>query len=272
MANVSLLTKKPKKNINRSCFEPGSFSIVPRVYEEELDKKYGIVLGDLKLGEQSGFNGDLEEVVTFRGGIRQPLSDIKNKILKKYKDTPGFCSMKISSKEELMEHVKNIHEVSYCHYVFGKESDMQHTFPNYCCDSSSRNLFLTLMEKGYPNASFFYNKVYNHAYCGLPFVFGKKEEKGFVIIDPTSDQLFHNKEIAPRNNLFISFGEAWKYETDWNYGFDLFPIFSRGNESTFSSLHSLKKLPDSYISKMPYVDLYFEEVFKNPVDVEIKSI
>jgi len=45
-------------------------------------------------------------------------------------------------------------------------------------------MFLTLMDKGYPNATFLSNGSYDHTYIALPFVFGDNNEKGFIINDP----------------------------------------------------------------------------------------
>lgn len=245
-----------------------SFSIIPRVYESELNDKYGITLGLLKNGEESGFRGDLNKNVSFRDGGNSSPQRIKNEILGRYESVPGFCSMKIENEGELEEHVKNIHELSYSHYVFGKEDNIKGSFPDMCCGKSSRNLFLTLMEKGYPNSSFFYNDFHDHAYVGLPFVFGEDREKGFIIVDPTSDQLFYDKKNAPRNSLFVASGAKWKYEADWKGGADLFP--SAWNLSRFSNLHTIRNNLDSSLHES-WIGMggYFTKVFKNPVDVDL---
>jgi hypothetical protein len=255
----------PMKTIN-------SFSIIPRVYEKELDDKYGIILSELKNGRESGFKGDLEKNVSFNGGFYHSTRKINNKILKKYKSIPGFCSMIVENEEELMEHVKNIHELSYNHYVFGKGSGMENLrgrFPNFCCSPSSKNNLLNMMEKGYPNASFFYSSHGGHAYNGLPFLFGKNQEKGFIVVDPTSDQLFKDKESPPRNNLFVVSGDKWEYKTDWANGNDLFPGLK--DYSGFSNLNTLRNIPNSEIHVSMDINKYFEEVFKNPVKVDVRS-
>ena len=232
-----------------------SFSIVPRVYEAGLDSKYGIELGAVRNGEKTKFNGDLRKNAFFKECGDYSTRKINGKILKKYKSVPGFCSMRVGSEGELMEHVRAVHELSYNHYVFGKEKDIDGSFPNWCCGDSSRNLLLTLMERGYPNASHFYNARRDHAYNGLPFVFGDSEEKGFIILDPTSDQLFNNKKHAPRNNVFVVPGARWKYETDWGKGVDLFP--SSGDRSRFANLHTLRKVSHSDIYESTDIKKYF---------------
>ena len=246
-----------------------SFSIIPRVYESELDEKYGIRLESLRNGETSGFQGDLENNVSFNGSGNYSTSEIEKKILKKYESTPGFCSMRVGSEEELMRHVRTIHELSYNHYVFGKEENLKGQFPNWCCGKSSDNLLLTLIEKGYPNASLFNNSYHDHTYNGLPFLFGDNNEKGFIIVDPTSDQLFNDKKNAPRNSIIVVSGDRWKYETDWAMGADLFP--SSNDNSKFSNLHILRENPDSRIHQSGNIEKYFTEVFKNSVDVKVES-
>jgi hypothetical protein len=248
----------------------GSFSIIPKLYEAELDKKYEIKLDNLKNGKKSKFKGNLESNIFFNKARNYSEDEIEKKILKKYQHIPGFCSMRVSNKEELMKHLIIIHELSYNHYVFGKEENIKGEFPNWCCGYSARNLLLTLMEKGYPNVTYFNNNKYDHSYNGLPFLFGDNEEKGFIIIDPTSDQLFNDKNHAPRNNLFVVFSTKWKYETDWKRGLDLFP--KKEDYSTFSNLHTLRKKPSPSIYKSEKIIKYFNEVFENPVDVKIDDI
>lgn len=175
--------------------------------------------------------------------------------------------MRVGNEAELMEHLRTVHELAYIHYVFGKEIDMRGDFPNLCCGHSARNLLLALMEQGYPNASLFVNDRHDHVYNGLPFLFGDDGKRGFVIVDPTSDQLFNDKRHAPRNNLFVVFGTRWKYETDWRGGADLFP--REEDYSRFSNLHTLRENPSPGICTSGEIASYFKEIFKNPVDVEI---
>lgn len=264
--------------MGKSICEKDFFSVNLQVYEAELDRKYGIRLGDLKSGEESGFQGDLERIVSFRGEDLFSTAEIKDNILDRYTGIDGFCAMSVRDEEELEAHIKNVYELSYCHYVFGKESGMhvvdeldgtEWTFPTFCCINASRNLFLTLMEKGYPNAAFFYNKEHNHAYNGLPFVLGENNKKSFIIVDPTSDQLFDDKKNAPRNNVFVGFGEKWKYETDWADGADLFASVEDG--SVFANLYTLRRFSSPSIWLRESVGQYFEKVFENTVDVEIKD-
>lgn len=248
----------------------GSFSIIPRVYEADLDRKYGIVLEELKNGKSANFQGDLEKNVSFNGGYDHPSDKIRDRILKKYESVPGFCSMDIDTVDELFENVRKIHEISYSHYAWAKETNLEGQFPSYCCGSSSRNVFLTLMEKGYPNSSFVYNSRYDHAYVALPFLLKEVEGKGFVVVDPTSDQLFTNKTNAPRNNLFVVIGDKWVYETDWKSGHNLYP--SPNDNSTFANLHTLRNHLGSSIREKRGIEEYFGKVFENSVKVKIDDI
>ena len=253
--------------INRNF---GFFSIIPKVYEADLDRKYGIVLQNLKNGKSANFQGDLEKNVSFNGGYSHPSDQISDRILKKYESVPGFCSMDIDTVDELFEHVSNIHEISYSHYAWAKESNLEGQLPTHCCGSSSRNVFLTLMEKGYPNSSFVYNKRYDHAYVTLPFLLKEAGGKGFVVVDPTSDQLFNDKTNAPRNNLFVVLGDKWVYETDWKSGHNLYP--SPDDNSRFANLHTLRNYLGSKIHEKEGIEEYFGKVFENPLKVKIDHI
>jgi hypothetical protein len=248
----------------------GSFSINQRIYETKLNKKYGIVLKDLINGKYTNFQGDLEKNVSFKEGYCHPLPKISDKILKKYEGVPEFCSMELDTIEELFEHIRKIHEISYSHYAWAKRTNLQGDFPNYCCGSSSRNVFLNLMEKGYPNSSFVSNSRQDHAYVALPFLLSEMKSKGFIVVDPTSDQLFNDKTNAPRNNLFVVFGNEWIYETDWNSGNNLYP--SPEDESTFANLHTLRNQQGPFIYDKIGIEEYFEKVFLNPVKVRIDDI
>lgn len=253
------------KDLGRIC---GDFSIFTKFYENELDKKYGFVLQNLKNGECANFKKDFKKNVYFNEGCNHPFYKISNSILEKYESLPGFCSMDIGTIDELFMHIIKIHEISYCHYAWAKENNLAGSFPNYCCKESSRNVFLNLMDKGYPNASFIYNERYSHAYIALPFLLRELKNKGFLIIDPTSDQLFNNK-MAPKNNLFVSFGNKWIYETDWKFGKDLFPV--PYSNSTYANLDSLRDKCDDKIYRYNEIQEYFKEVFNNPIKIPSKK-
>ncbi len=245
---------------------PGDFSIISRVYERELDDKYEIILQNLKNGETTPFQRTLEENVFFKQEDKHFPKDIENRILIKYEKIPKFCSAIINERIDLSNHIKNIYEISYLHYAWAKVNNLDGGFPNYSCESSSINLFLTLMEKGYPNSSIFCSGN-DHAYVALPFLFGKKRKQGFIIIDPTSDQLFKDKENAPRNNLFVVWGKNWKYITDWENGANLYPDPEYSRFANLDTLSGQQKL--TRINMQFGLNKYFRKVFENPVDIVV---
>jgi hypothetical protein len=249
------------QNLSAIC---GEFSMFTKIYEANLDEKYGIVLENLKNGECTNFKKDFKKNVYFNKEYNHHLGKINNKILKKYESLPGFCSMDICTIDDLFNHMKKIHEISYCHYAWAKENNLGGSFPKYCCKDSSENVFLNLMEKGYPNSSYIYNERYDHAYVALPFLLREMKNKGFIIIDPTSDQLFRTN--GPRNNLFVSFGNEWIYETDWKYGKDLFPV--PYSNATYANLDSLRNKSPNEIYRYNEIGDYFENVFENPVKIK----
>ncbi len=240
----------------------GEFSINYSMYEKILDNKYNIVLGKLKNGEYVSLQDNLIKNVFFNSGCENSLDEINEKILKKYSGIPGFCSMDIETIDDLFNHIKRIYEISYCHYALAKFNNDR--FPYFCCGYSSRNVFLNLMDIGYPNAAFLYNKMRDHAYVALPFLLRENNNKGFIIIDPTSDQLFDNKE-APRNNLFVAFGSTWVYKTDWEFGQDLYP--KPEDRSRFLNLETLRNNFGDIVRESQLITEYFETVFDNPIKI-----
>ena len=250
--------------VSQAVQEIVPFSIVPWMYEKDLDKKYGVEIGKLENGIETGLIRTFERNIPFKGGYYNSISEINKKILKKYKSIPGFCSMKIKNKKDLEKHTRNLHELSYNHYLLKLEQEFG--FPSYCCYTSSIDLFFSLLKRGYPNSSIFGNWKGNHAYLGLPFLLDSTQQRGFLIIDPTSDQLFHNKRVAPKNNIFVSLGEEWIYETDWGNGKNLYP--SKEDDSAFSNLHTLREVPNSSVHESKDLERFFKEVFENPVEVD----
>lgn len=241
------------------------FSIIASIYESEMDKKYGIVLGKLKNGERIYDIGKLEKNISFSEKGGPSFGNMKYKLMERYEDVPGFCSMEVQDSQELLRHISKIYELSYSHYAWAKQTNMKDSFPQYCCMSSSKNLLLMLMDKGFPNASIIGDFDKDHLYIGLPFIIKNPRGTGFIIADPTSDQLFEDKTHAPKNNIFISKGKTWKYETDWAEGQDLYP--DRKNSSVFVNLHILRKSGIDSLRGEMHIKKYFKNVFKNPVKI-----
>ena len=127
------------------------------------------------------------------------------------------------------------------------------------------------MSEGYPNASKISIREHDHAYNVLPFVFGENKEEGFIIADPTSDQLF-NGDYRPRNLILVVPKNQWNYITDWKNGANLSPK-GDGWSSTFSNLSSLRNQPPTFSEVYEEVDFnhFSQEVFKNPIDVNMET-
>jgi hypothetical protein len=242
------------------------FSINSRVYEQEMDQKHGLILASI-LNNGKETKGDLAREYFYEGNEKYSTIKISKRILQKYQNIPGFCSMIIKDGKELNQHLEKIYRLLYAHYLYGKKINFKGTFPEKCCGRSSRNILLDLMEKGYPNATFFYNESKDHAYTGLPFIFGENQEPGFIIADPTSDQSFNDKRSAPRNNIFIASGNKWIYQPGGEKGLNLFP--NRKDKSVFSNLETLRIAPNKSIKQSSRIKKYFAEVFKHPVQVNI---
>ena len=157
-------------------------------------------------------------------------------------DSHSPSSMIIKSTEELEAHILLAYQVSFAHYILGKKIGVKGDpelddieFPYDCCGPSGRNVAISLMLLGYPNAVYAYSKI-DHGYAMLPFVFmRKKRVKGVIIIDPTSDQMWDERVVAPRNLVFVQLGRKWSYNTHWKDESNLYP-------SHVLSLKTLEKL------------------------------
>jgi len=260
-------------------------SIWTKGYESDLDKKYGIKLNEIQNGQVKGLEQVLEVAKKeFPIFVKNPSSieydlifDYKQirKLLKKHKNVPGFCSMFVKDKNELYEHIKRIYELSYLHYVLGKSENIQkifskeniQKFPHFCCDSASVHMNLSLMNKGYSNSSVLGDSLNgcNHYYNGLPFVLEETNEKGFIIVDPTSNQLWwRNPKIDPPKNLiFLANGCHFDYHTDWYNGWNLIPYL-------YMNLSTLRKL-NGDCEVFEDINKYYKEVFENPIRLDIKD-
>ena len=119
---------------------------------------------------------------------------------------------------------------------------------------------------GYSNSTLFCNFEKDHAYVGFPFVFGEDYEEGFILSDPTSDQLFKDKNNALKNNIFVVKGREWSYSGDgWKDGAELFPS---GDGAFFLNLGMVRSNPCRY--KRGYdINKYFKNVFENVVEVDV---
>ncbi len=182
------------------------------------------------------------------------------KIIDKFPEIDSPCSMEVKNLDELSRHMLNAYVISHFHYILGKKENLKGSFPELCCGIWGISVALSLIEFGYPNATYVYSNKHDHAYSLLPFVLGMEGLEGSIVIDPTSDQLY-NGRIRPRNAVFIKMGDKWEYKTDWANGADLFP-------DRFCSMNILRMTPKDILRHQAYYrnsQEFFMTAFSNPV-------
>lgn len=240
------------------------FSIWTRAYEEKLDERSGFELGQVV--ERARLPGGIEKWngggVKYGQGSNQSLV---RKMLKEYGDFPGFSSMKLESFDEVFDHVDTIYSLMYAHYVLGKNSGNR--FPYKECCPSAQNLMVASVVGGYPNASVLYDDFDDHCYVGFPFLLN--DEKGLIIADPTSDQLWKRK-VSPRNSIFVVKDGDWGYKSDWPCRKNLnkkdcgkFPKGAELYPDCFVNLDSFQRRKGSWCNYNYDIDDFFEKVFEN---------
>ena len=245
------------KDIAQDKISP--FSIWTRAYERELNNYNGFELKAVEnMGEIPGGVRDWNGCdVRYGESSNQSLV---HKVLKKYRDVPGFSCMRVKDSDEIFEHIGVIYGLMHSHYILGKVEDFD--FPDSECAPSAQNLMVASMIAGYPNAATLYDGVDDHCYVGFPFLL--EDEKGLIIADPTSDQLW--KKRNPRNHIAVVKHEDWSYNADdWRGGNDLYP-------DRFVNLDSFKKSSYAWNTYNEDMDGFFDSVFKNAVKVELGDI
>lgn len=231
----------------------------PYVYEQEMDSKTGIKLGELEKGKPSGIEEIARRDISVLATTDRELNEVFFSHQRDlYPNYPNACSMKIQDERELEEHVNFLYQTMYYHYALGKQENINGKFPDTCCLPSSMNVIFSLMKKGYSNVVGLDSYYKDHYYLGLPFIMEKTQEKGWVILDPTSDQLWEDRTISKRNLIFIANSNKWTYKTDWAGAGDLFPDY-------YINLGTLRK-------QLRYdndVEECFEKVFQTQVKIEV---
>jgi len=226
--------------------------------------------------EQEAVFGRFKGIFTKDGDTDK---EVFTRILNRYRNLPEATSLLVSSEEELQAHLKRIHSISYAHYVYGMNKNMVGTFPRKCCNLSSRNVLLGLLEEGYPMATFAESYVHNHSYNAVPFVL-KQDRKGVIITDPTSDQLWRSLTVEPPRNLTLAVpGDRWRYVSNWSLEGDLYPdgliTLTKLKEMTQSSaykfffkfLTNVNIVGDAKREENPRA--YFRRAFENPIPVKL---
>ena len=235
------------------------FSLLPQY----LDSNY-----------QNGLEEDIESMVLQKVRLNDLLyydkkyyaenknnqSKILKPIIQRFDMVPGTNSMLIKDSKDLFAHINKIYSLSQSHYSWASGVNLGGTFPVNCCNVSSKNLQYAFLDSGYTNVTRFADFFYEHAYLGFPFVFEKTNENGMIILDPTSNQLNYDGEAHLPKNYIRVVGERALAKLG---GFDIyFPSYT----TNFSNLEVLRK--DSAMSS-EMIDYYFQNVFKNPVNVSI---
>jgi hypothetical protein len=183
-------------------------------------------------------------------------------IANQYPHIKSPCSMIIDSIEDLTHHMSAAYQVAHFHYILGKKHNLHGCFPHWCCGRSSRSLALSLIDFGYPNATYAYSNRYDHGYTILPFILGNDEVSGSVLIDPTYDQMWDNP--TSRNAVILKLGPRWEYKTDWAHGANLFP-------DRLCTIDIFRKIPHDITDDDSYHqggERCLNEAFANPIDLK----
>ncbi|MFC1752747.1 hypothetical protein ACFL96_05060 [Thermoproteota archaeon] len=253
--------------------ELAPFSLVTTAYEPILVEAGAPDIAGLKLNcKIDQAQQELCDLaVPHYGGERDRNGDDMPEMLAQYQTVKGSCSMLVVDHKELEQHMLAIYQVSFAHYIQGKKNAMKDQFPNLCCGRSSENVLNALYHHGYCNAITPRSGKWDHTYVALPFVIKGSGIVGSIVLDPTSDQMWDDKNKAPRNAVFVSIGDDWSYQTDWKRDGDvrreLFPdkidayldfarIRARVKRDSFPT-HTTSD-PRGYLKK----------AFKNPVDIK----
>jgi len=234
---------------------------LPVHFENKFEKANGYKLADIKNGDVTKEKPDLPY-------CRNPKSlryekGVLKKIREKYpsKQYPGYSSMIIKSHEELDRHLEFLQSIMQQHYVYGKIVNYLGNFPEYCCNILSKNIFVSLLDKGYVNVTIFGDSIDTHAYVGLPFLF--EGEKGFLLMDGSSEQLWKKLETPPRNLILMVKGTKWEYKTQWAKGNPLYP----NQFLNLQIFRTTNRWLGRHYSRR--IDYYFKKVFENPVKIKI---
>lgn len=240
------------------------FSLLPFICEENIARRNGGV----SLSSQTSVKRAVKKhqhLIPFFSANETWDNNSLDILVKKYEAITTPCSMKINGGKELEAHISTAYQTAYAHYILAKNHIQR--FPDYCCGTSGRNVALSLMDLGYPNAAYAYHNTQDHGYVILPFVVKGSRMKGTIIVDPTSDQMWENLKSPPRNAVFIMTGNKWEYRTAWHDDANLFPNRIMDLKTIRYLRRSSLSLDsfDSYKHKNGRV--YLEKAFANPIDI-----
>ncbi|MBW2977119.1 hypothetical protein KY347_06780 [Candidatus Woesearchaeota archaeon] len=242
----------------------GDFSLYTPFYEAKFDEELRRQ-GKTTLAEVLEGKGSIEDALSFVSGYKERLSF---QIAEQYNNSDLPCVMIVENKEELMEHIMRVYQLSHAHYMIGKTKNFRGTFPEKCCGISTRNVLASLINIGYLNAVSLINHKNGHEYGGLPFVMDGKP--GMIIFDPTSEQVWEELSYKPRNHVFIVLGEKFDYITNYNDSANLYPEYvaflniSKGVAEIYRE-KGMREFGDNRPPANMHIDTYFKKAFSNPV-------
>ncbi|MEA3342631.1 MAG: hypothetical protein U9Q92_00555 [archaeon] len=259
----------------------GPFSLSPLACEAMMVKEYGVDISDTKY-IKSITNDEkkqiMERIPCFIAD-EDERGDELTKMLAKYKEIKGPSSMIVNSVKELYSHVLTAYKASHAHSILAKNRTIK--FPYGYCGISSRNVMFSLMELGYPNAVYAYNRTWDHGYVLMPFIMEYGDLKGTILTDPTSDQLYKNLKKKPRNVVPVLFFDSdnykYKYITEWlkrdNYaekcdgGNNLFPNSVMDISTLRYILEHNIEFGESRIYNYQDGEKYLKDAFSNPINI-----
>ncbi|NTV24513.1 MAG: hypothetical protein HGA85_09215 [Nanoarchaeota archaeon] len=232
----------------------------------QLEAQVASLNGGLDLGSRSALtNLPRRKINTYKEMV--PGYDLRSaselNLAQNVLDIKSPCSLVVDDMAQLLEEVACIYQVAYAHYVVAI-NDM-YNFPNYCCGSSSRNIFASSLMIGYPNAVNVFDEPDDHDYNAYPFIIKDSGTKCVVVLDPTSDQLWDGlpAPTRPRNMVQIVMGEKWDYKTEWKHGNDLYPTLA----NHIGTFHDQQRVTSNEDVFTP-IKSFFQQAFKNPVPID----
>jgi hypothetical protein len=282
---------------------PVSFSVNSSLYEQTIAEQIGeLSLPDIVCVRNPTIKTrfwELDRHFFFNNECPREHAAFES-IIDRFSEQTKPCSMFVRDFADLDELVLLSYFVAHEHYATYKRINSGTDFPNKCCGYAASNIFCTLLDMGFSNAVYADSNK-GHSYVALPFVMRDSGEKGFIVIDPTSDQMWKNIH-GPRNHTFVIFGDEFEYKTDWIIekdvekvidgekcevivvelsdnvagGADLFPdkvidgnLIKNKIEEGFFDYIAPKILDSLYKKELLDAKEYFKSAFENPVNVDV---
>ncbi|MDP3882057.1 MAG: hypothetical protein Q8Q31_04250 [Nanoarchaeota archaeon] len=255
-----------------------SFSLLPSFYENEI----GIRNGSLDLSSKESLRKIAPKEQRFYKNFLPHFSrdakfnsNILRSFLREYQHLSLPCSVLFEDVADLASFVVEAYQLAYAHYVLGTKTNIKNSFPHYCCGVSASNLVVGFWDHGISMAMYAFDGWDDHHYLAIPFVVGKNQSPGMIVVDPTSDQLYPGLKNPPRNAVFAINGKKWSYETQWAGGKNLFPTGLYHAGSNLKNPESREKRAvyfSEFLEVERDVEGCFERAWGNPISlIEVKS-